>query len=394
MAWNMDTPARGRGRCKVESARRGVNLLACALALWLVAACGRPVRGVPQRVLEPAYPTILANAGRTGLGPGEVLRDELEEVWRTELGAGLHAPVIVSRGLILAATASRMVAALDAESGEHYWERRLDGPLPGGLVHDRSTLFVVSDTRTGRAYAMALHRGQRQWMRRVGGSSFPPLLVGDTLFVTNHARQVVALRTADGRDLWRARLGAAARSTPVAAGSWLLVSTVQDSLYLMARGTGRIEGRIGLPATVSAPPALRGDTVVLPLHSGELLALRVADLTELWRVQLDAPILAAPIAAPDGSWYALTRAATVWRVAADGAGAEPVIALGGAARASLTLARERLIVGRLDGTLYVIGLDGTIHWQRRYRDSIVAPATVADGAVYIPFLKGDLVKLR
>jgi outer membrane protein assembly factor BamB len=394
MSWNIDAPAGGRAGWKVESTGRGVNLLACGLALWLVAGCGRPVRAVPQRVLEPAYPTVLANAARTGLGAGEVLRDELEEVWRTELGAGLHAPVIVSRGLIFASTGSRMVAALDAASGEHYWERRLDGPLPGGLVHDRSTLFVVSDSRTGRAYAMALHRGQRHWMRRVGGSQFPPLLVGDTLFLANHARQVVALRTGDGRDLWRARLGAAPRSTPVAAGGWLLVSTVQDSLYLLARGTGRIEGRVGLPATVSAAPALRGDTVVLPLHSGELLGLRVSDLAELWRVQLEAPILAAPIAAPDGNWYVLTRAAAVWRVAGDGSVAEPIVELGGAARASLALARDRLIVGRLDGTLYVIGMEGTIHWQRRYRDSIVAPATVADGAVYVPFLKGDLVKLR
>jgi hypothetical protein len=100
-----------------------------------------------------------------------------------------------------------------------------------------------------------------------------------------------------------------------------------------------------------------------------------------------------PVLDRDGTAYVLTEAASVYRIAPDRE-AERVAALGGAARASLALASNGLLVGRLDGALFFIRRDGTVVWREDFDDSIDAPVAVYRGAVYVPLLRGELVMLR
>ena len=68
--------------------------------------------------------------------------------------------------------------------------------------------------------------------------------------------------------------------------------------------------------------------------------------------------------------------------------------LGGGARASLTLARNGLVVGLLDGTLARVNFDGAVAWSIKLDGSIFAPAAIADGALYVPLQRGRIVKVR
>ena len=62
--------------------------------------------------------------------------------------------------------------------------------------------------------------------------------------------------------------------------------------------------------------------------------------------------------------------------------------------ASLTLARDHLLLGSYDGTLTAVSLDGRVAWTYPFDDSIVAPVAVGDQSVYVPLLRGRIVKLR
>src|SRR5690606_1638161 len=245
-------------------------------------------------------------------------------------------------------------------------------------------------------------RGRTAWDRTIGASPFPPLIVEGAVYFATARGELVALGVEDGDELWRTRLRGSAASTPVHHGDGILVATVRDTLYRLDRASGRITARAPLPATVSAAPALVADTLYLPLQTGDLVAYRLPGLEELWRAPFGAPILAAPVAGPDGSLYVLNRNAEVWRVrrgaragerTASLAG-ERIASLDGAARASLAVAQGRLLVGRLDGRLFLLEADGRVVWERDFEDSIAAPVTVADGALYVPLLGGTIVKLR
>ncbi|MBI4410439.1 MAG: PQQ-binding-like beta-propeller repeat protein [Gemmatimonadetes bacterium] len=339
------------------------------------------------------WPTLLGNPQRAGYA-AEAAPDSVEEVWRAEVGRGLVSPLVVEGPAVLAATANRLVVAISAEDGEHYWERRLDGAITGGMVRWRDRVFAAAEEREGRAYALALEDGDRLWHRVVGSTPVPPLLVGDVVFFGTEGGNIFALDVRKGEEAWKRRLSGAVRATPVPWHDRLLVATASDTLFVLDRDAGAVVGRMALPAGVAAAPALSGDTVVVPLFSGDAVALVLPELTQAWRAALGAPVLAAPVVAPNGAVYLLTRAADLWRVPPAGGTAEKIAALGGAARASLTLVRDRLLVGRLDGTLFLLRTDGSVVWRKDLEDSIVAPVTAHAGALYVPLLRGTIVKLQ
>lgn len=375
---------------------RGAACVALVAGSLLTAlqGCGRPIRPAP---IDPgsshAWPTVLGNVQRRGF-INELPPDEVEEAWRAEVGRGLVTPLLVDDAVVIASAGNRVIATLSTETGDQYWERRLDGALTGGAIRHGGVVYVPTEGREGRLHAMELRKGGRQWSRDLGSVQFPPSMVGDTLYVGTESGELVALSADQGGVLWRVRLSGAAAATPVPWRESILLPTRADTLFLVNRGTGMVDGRVVLPARTSAAPALAGDTLYLPLFSGDLLALRLPDLEELWRAPFDEPIQAAPIVAPDRSIYLLTRTADVWRVPPGGRAGEKLATLTGAARGSLTLAGDRLLVGRLDGALFQLRTDGTTVWRYDLDDSIVAPVTVRDGAVYVPLLRGTIVKLR
>lgn len=380
-------------RGKLERARRSVNFPALAVALLAIGACGRPMRPTPPIEPRGDWPTVLGNAQRAGYA-AETVPAAPEEAWRASVGRGLVTPVVVEGPVVIASTANRMVATLSTETGEHYWERRLDGPVTGGVVRGGQRIFAATDDRDGKVYALRFERGRTAWDRRIGASAFPGLIVGDAVYFATARGDVVALDIEDGDEVWRVRLGDPATSTPVPHRESLLVTTVRDTLYRIERGSGRIAARAALPGTVSAAPTLVADTIYLPLQTGDLVAYQLPQLEELWRAPFGAPILAAPVVGQDGSLYVLNRSAELWRVRPGARAGEKLASLDGAARASLAIARDRLLVGRLDGKLFLLDMDGRVLWERDFEDSIVAPVTVADGALYVPLLRGTIVKLR
>lgn len=380
-------------RGKLESVRRSVNFPVLAVALFAVAACGRPIRSTPPIEPRGDWPTLLGNAQRAGYAT-ETVPAAPEEAWRARVGRGLLTPVLVEGPVLIASTANRMVVTLSTETGEHYWERRLDGPVTGGVVRGGQRILAATDDQDGKAYALRLDRGRTAWSRTIGAAAFPGLIADDAVYFVTERGRVVALDLGKGEERWRVNLAGTPTSTPVPHRESVLVTTARDTLYRIEGGSGKIAARVALPATVSAAPALVADTVYLPLQTGDVVAYQLPELEELWRAPFGAPILAAPVVGQDGSLYVLNRNAELWRVRVGARAGEKLASLGGAARASLAATRDRLLVGRLDGKLFLLDMDGRVVWERDFEDSIVAPVTVADGALYVPLLRGTIVKLR
>jgi outer membrane protein assembly factor BamB len=375
---------------------RGVNLARGASVLALAAlfsGCAMRRESPPKEIPSLEWPTYLGNVRRSGYA-GERAPDSVEVAWRVHPARGLLSPVLVAPPMALATTEGRVVAALAVDRGGSYWTRRVEDSMTGGAVAGGNRLYAATSDADGYAYAIRFDGGGVAWKRGMGGATQTPLLVNDTLFIGTDRAGVHALSASSGARLWRAAVPASAEATPVPFGEIIAVAARNDSIYALRRADGRILARVPMGGGAAAPPALAGDTLYVPLHTAELLALRLPGLDTLFRVRTTLPVEAAPIVAPDGGVYLLDGGGTVWRIPPREATVEMVAALDGAARASLTLARDRLLVGRLDGTLLAIRLDGSIVWRRQFGESIVAPVSVADGAVYVPLLSGEVVKLR
>lgn len=359
-----------------------------------VGGCFRPVRDAP---VEPGltWPAYLGAPSRDPFAGESVTETEPEVVWNVNTGRGLDAPPVPLGPVIVTATTNRMVIALSAESGDIYWEHRKNGPFQAPALSDGDRLYVATADTRARVYALRLVDGREQWEKTYPGLSSPMLLAGDRLFLASEPGQVTALRTADGERIWQTSLGAPASGAPVLLDDGrLLVSTTRDSLYVVETERGRITDRHRLPARVSAPPALRGETVVLPLQSGHVAALDATSLEERWRAHVGGPVLAAPVLTSDGTVYALARSGEAWSISSEGT-PRRLAALGAAATGALTVTANVVLVGLLDGRLVALSRrDGRELWSVDMGDSVQTPPAVQDGSIYVPLRRGRVVRLR
>ena len=150
---------------------------------------------------------------------------------------------------------SEELTALNRETGEVVWVRAIESAWPP-VVHDGVVYLAASD----ELHALAASTGDTIW-RAPLERALAARLVFDTgwLLAVIEPGDVVAMRAADGRQLWRHSLGAAPRSRAVAGDN--------DALYFA-------------------------------LSDGRVVSLNLIDGSKRWEQQLP-KMLGEPAAAPD-----------------------------------------------------------------------------------------------
>ncbi|HWV58742.1 MAG TPA: PQQ-binding-like beta-propeller repeat protein [Longimicrobiales bacterium] len=317
------------------------------------------------------------------------------ELWRVETGRGVTSPLIEHGGLLIATATSRDVTAFDPETGQRIWQRRVSGPVIGGATLHAGRLLVAVGDDDGGIQALDPASGTTLWTSSIGSVIHAPGAAYGRAFAGTEMGVVASVDIESGAEMWRIRLSRPVSSTPLPIDGQIVV-TAEDTLYVLAAENGLIRWRMPLAAHVGAAPAARGDTLYLPLRSGELIAIAVNGRRELWRASFgDHPILATPALAPDGAIYVLNRAAELWRFRPGGAAPVRVAELGGAATAAFSASENGALVGRVDGALFLVRPeDGEILWRHDFDDAIRAPVAVHGNAIFVPLLRGTVVKLR
>ncbi|HEX2167751.1 MAG TPA: PQQ-binding-like beta-propeller repeat protein, partial [Longimicrobiales bacterium] len=249
--------------------------------------------------------------------------------------------------------------------------------------------YFGTQHRNGTVYALDLHRGRRVWRQRAESPAAAQPAYADGRLYLPTTEDVQAFAVDDGQPLWRLPLDGATVQPPIVLDDDVLVAA-GDTLLRIGSADGELRSRTPLPGRPSAPLALRGDTVVISMHPGIVAAYVDGGAREVWRHEVDAPVLAAPVLTDDGV-FILTRSATLYRI--NGRSLQRTAELGGAATESLTITADGALVGTLDGRLVYLRRDGSTAWEQKLDGSIRAPAVVHEGDVYAGTLKGRLVKL-
>ncbi len=112
---------------------------------------------------------------------------------------------------------------------------------------------------------------------------------GGRLYATTGYGETIALNAADGKVLWRQRLGAMPTGAPAVAGNVVYVVGADGTAWALNAATGRIVWQATGATNVEqfrfeagASPAVDGNTVVLPFSSGILLAVDAGTGTAKW----------------------------------------------------------------------------------------------------------------
>jgi outer membrane protein assembly factor BamB len=375
---------------KLDLPLGGVNLSAAVVLATLLAACGPPPTPVAIGN-APAYGTFLGNQ-RRALYEDEIIPGAAPEVaWSVDAGAGMRGTLLLLDSVVISATTNRELLAHHRRNGRRHWQQRFGNAVTSTVLYNQGMLYIGTDESDGSLHARELSKGRERWKQRIGAVTTTPLLGAQVLYVGTQQGAVTALSLATGARVWRVGLPGAIAETLIDAGEHLVAFT-SDSVFALRKKDGALLARGALPGTPAAAPALSGNTIILAIHPGAVVALDATSLAVQWRVDAGAPILTAPAVAEDGSAYVAARDGSVYRVRHGSA--ERIARLDHALSGSLTLARDHLLLGSYDGALSAVSMDGRVIWTYSFDDSIVAPVAVGDQAVYVPLLRGHIVKLR
>ncbi len=193
---------------------------------------------------------------------------------------------------VVVAYSSGDIYALRAETGRTLWSENLAGiartsaaaalsDIRGRPAIDRELVVAISNS--GTLAAIDLRGGDRVWQRDIGGTE-SPWVAGDFVFVLDNNGELICLTRQNGRIKWiqalpayedeEEREGPILWHGPVLAGDRLIVTGSSGEALSVSPYTGKILGRIELPAPAQLPPVVAGDTLFFVSDSADLIALR------------------------------------------------------------------------------------------------------------------------
>ncbi len=145
------------------------------------------------------------------------------EVWRVNLAPhsrrdkeAFGGGIAYANGKLVVSSGYRFIAALDAKTGSKIWNVNIEAPIHAAPTISGDTVYVVSTDNELLTYDLAT--GAAGWTyqalvesaRILQASS--PAVVGDTVIAGFASGELVALRTANGNDLWQEVLSRASRT--------------------------------------------------------------------------------------------------------------------------------------------------------------------------------------
>ena len=217
------------------------------------------------------------------------------ELWEVEPPERpLIAPPITSADRVLL-LAQGTIAALDAEDGRVLWEQpRGRGPAGAPVVVGETVVHASGGGAEARLVARRLKDGGEVWSAPVGEDLFADLVASaDLLVASGREGLLVGLDPATGQERWRFEAPADLEATPMIADGTVVAvaseSTSSTVFAVDAAGPGDEPlWEVPLPA-LATPPTLSGDSLVVGLSDGRVLAMDVASGEERWAASSRAP---------------------------------------------------------------------------------------------------------
>jgi outer membrane protein assembly factor BamB len=314
----------------------------------------------------------------------------LEIDWRASVrGSSENRRIVASPvskdGRIYVIDADQRVSAFEAESGKRIWDVQLES---------------TDNTRRDK--------------HAVGGGL---AIAGDKLIVGSGFAYVIALKLADGSEVWRRRVETPMSGSPTILGNRAFMTSTNNEVYAMDVDTGEIawdDQAIAESARVlsSPSPAATADILAVPFSSGQLIAYVPANGRRLWSDTLTTIGRYTPLSAindiagrptiQDGVVYAASHSGVLAAIDAR-SGARIWDSLFGSRQGPVIAGNFLFIVGTGGKVACFNNIDGKIVWvrnlpefrnekEKKNRIVWIGPL-IASGRLIVASSQGDVVAL-
>jgi outer membrane protein assembly factor BamB len=234
---------------------------------------------------------------------------------------------------------------------------------------------------------------KKVWGRQFGVLlEFPPIIVGNRLYMVGNGGNVVCLNRTTGRKVWSRDVGYLAASSPAYGRKLIFVTVLERSkgvragrVIALGAKRGKVKWEKDLSSRSESSPLYIDNTVYFGAEDGTLYAMRAGTGATEWTFKAGGAIKGGP-ALEDGRLYFGTYGGNVyavnqrtgkqvWHTGTSGANfglsagnfyATPAVAFG------------RVYIGNTDGNMYSFGAEtGKLAWRRGTGSYVYSSAAVA-----------------
>ena len=233
--------------------------------------------------------------------------DDGKQQWQTQLNSYISRPLAVISGIIIAATASQHLYALDATSGKTLWlydsESNTDVVVQGAAPPLVIAKTVYYGTAAGNIVALDLHSGKQQqrWTLPRAAGRFHSIVgqlalpTSDILVFATAAGLVGALdpRQPTNKLKWKQEFSAL--TTSVCRGDTCYVGLAKGEVVALDNQDGSVRWHKTLGWSPAFITPLRGKHIYVSGSDGFVVKLRSTHGSRVWQENLGSSIFAPPI---------------------------------------------------------------------------------------------------
>lgn len=208
------------------------------------------------------------------------------ELWRVS-GGPVSGAAAAAGELVYYGDERGSIFARACSDGKAVWELQVSGGIVASpvIVGSRLLVPVMSPTALSPPnikclLALDSATGVEAWSLTKGSSVLhTPISDGTNVYFATVSgylsdTELIALRLADGSEVWKRRLGGVADSSPAMAGNILLFGNHDTNFYMVSREDGSIVQSLPLEGKMFSSPAISDGSVYIGLQGGRVVCLR------------------------------------------------------------------------------------------------------------------------
>jgi len=347
-----------------------------------------------------SWPVARGGAGLSGT-TGDPLPGKPEVAWTFKTDGPILGEAIVSGSSVVFGNDMGLLYVLDFETGDLIWKKEYEDAIEATPAIHEDTLFV--GCQDSFLYALDLATGDERWKIETDDKITAGVnLIGspdgkETWVILNGYDGVCrALRTADGKEMWRHETQEFINGSPaIVDGKQIVFGGCDRVLYSLDVATGKPNEAIETDAEIVSTVATSGTFVAWGNYGNEVLAADVATGQKVWTyTDRKFPFMSAPainetqvfIGCRDKKLHAISRAdgSALWQYKT-----------GGRVESSPLLFTDAVVVGSSDGRVYALELgQGEELWKLDLGEAIVAASSFARGTIFVGGEDGTLFAIK
>ena len=367
-------------------------ILLCAIAIIIAGGgCSRKYRLTKERMeQQSAWPFHRGGLKAQGAKPDGLFNGEFNVLWEKKTNNKPAGPITLHHGTLVYSGVNDRIIFHDKLTGVYYGRQRVKGIAQTGLVFKDSLAIYCTSPRRNKLVCFNLFHRKTVWTYTVKDAVGGSIIVDDRLIVGSSEGVLTAFDVQSGELLWNVETTGRFAAAPTFYAGRIFQPGDDGILYAIAVDDGREIYRVELEGPLLGAVAV-SDLVYATDMTGHVYGIDPGSGQVIWQTLLESDIWSAPavsdgylvVGTSGGEVVALESATgnVVWRFDA----IEVV-------RASVTIAGKFVVVGTMGGRLYSLEIaSGKLidQWQLK---GAVSCSPVTDGdRVYVVTQKGMIV---